>query len=61
MNWGSLIKALPALLGLIGGLFSNRKNPPKRASEILGKPGEPTESAEAKEKADKAAADKYDK
>jgi hypothetical protein len=59
MNWGAILKALPALLSLVAGLFANRKNPPKRAEDILGKPGEKTESEKAKEAADAAADSKY--
>lgn len=61
MNIGALLKALPALLGLVSSLFANRKNPPKRAEDILGDASTPTDSAEAKAKADKAANDKFGK
>lgn len=61
MNFGTLLKALPALLSLVSSLFANRKNPPKRAEEILGDPSTPTNSAKAKAAADKAAADKFGK
>lgn len=59
MNWGAILKALPALLSLVGSLFATRKNPPKRADEILGEPSEKTDSQKAKEAADAAAAAKY--
>ena len=59
MNWGSILKALPALLSLIGTLFASRKQPPKRADEVLGKADEPTDSEKAKEAADAAADAKY--
>jgi hypothetical protein len=61
MNFGALLKALPALLSLAASLFANRKNPPKRAEDILGDPSTPTDSAEAKTEADKAADDKFGK
>jgi len=60
MNFASLLKSLPALLGLIGSLFAGRKNPPKRADDILGGPSEDTDAARAKAAADKAAAAKFD-
>ena len=61
MNIGALLKALPALLGLISSLFANRKKPPKRAHDILGKPSEKTDSAKAKEAADAEADEKFGK
>ena len=60
MNWGPLLKALPALLGLVTGLFGKKKTPPKRADEVLGSPNEPTKSEDAKAKADAKAREKYD-
>ncbi len=59
INWGSLLKALPAVLGLIAGIFARRKSPPLRADDILGKPSSPTDSQEAKDAADEAAKQKY--
>lgn len=59
MNWASLIKAVPALIALVSGLFSKKKTSPKRAEDILGKPGEPTKSADAKAEADQKAREKY--
>jgi len=59
MNFGALLQALPALLNLIGGLFANRKNPPKRADDILGGPSEKTDSAKAKADADAKADEKF--
>lgn len=61
MNIGALLKALPALLGLVSTLFANRKKDPKRADDILGDASTPTDSAEAKSEADKAANDKFAK
>lgn len=61
MNIGALLKALPALLSLVSGLFANRKNPPKRADEILGDASTPTDSAEAKAEADRKANEKFGK
>jgi hypothetical protein len=61
MNFAPILAALPALLGLIGSLFGNRKNPPKRADDILGGPSVKTDAAKAKEAADAAARAKFDK
>lgn len=61
MNIGALLKALPALLSLAASLFASRRNPPKRADDILGDASTPTDSAKAKEEADKAADDKFGK
>ena len=55
MNFGALLQAIPALLGLVSHLLANRKNPPKRADDNLGGPSEPTDPAKAKADADKKA------
>ena len=60
MNWLQLIKSVPALIGLATKIFTDRKKPPKRAGEILGGPGEKTESEKAKEEADRAAREKFE-
>lgn len=59
MNFGALLKAIPALLSLVASLFANRKNPPKRAEDILGDASTSTDSAEAKREADKKADEKF--
>jgi hypothetical protein len=59
MNFGTLLKALPSLLSLVASLFANRKNPPKRAEDILGDASTPTDSAEAKREADAKAKEKF--
>lgn len=59
MNWGAILKALPSLLTLVLSLVTGRDKPPKRAEEILGDPDDPTDSEEAKERADKAADEKF--
>lgn len=59
MNFGALLKAVPALLSLVSTLFANRKRAPKRADEILGEASSPTDSAKAKSEADRNADDKY--
>ena len=59
MNIGALLKALPALLSLVSSLFATRKNPPKRADDILGDAATPPDSAEAKKKAEEKADEKF--
>jgi hypothetical protein len=59
MNWLELLKSVPSLIGLATKIFTDRKNPPKRASEILGGPEEKTRSEKAKEAADAAADAKF--
>lgn len=59
MNWMSILKSVPALIGLVSGLFGKKKTPPKRADEILGKADKPTSSEDAKRAADEAARAKY--
>ncbi len=59
IKWASILKALPAVLGLISTLFASRKQPPKRADDILGEASEKTDSQEAKDAADAAAKAKY--
>lgn len=59
MNLGALLKAIPSLLSLVASLFATRKNPPKRAEDILGDASTPTDSAEAKREAEEKAAEKF--
>ena len=59
MDIGALLKAIPSLLSLVASLFANRKNPPKRAEDILGDASTPTDSAEAKRKAEEKADEKF--
>jgi len=59
LNFGAILKALPSLLSLVASLFATRKQPPKRAEDILGDPSTPTDSAKAKEEADKKADEKF--
>lgn len=59
MNWLELIKSIPALIGLGTKIFTDRKKPPKRASEVLGGPDVKTDSENAKDRADAAADAKF--
>jgi hypothetical protein len=59
MNFGALLQIIPGLLNLVSNLFANRKKPPRRADDILGKANEKTDSQKAKDKADAAAREKF--
>lgn len=61
MNLGSILKALPSLLGLVASLFGRKDDPPKRAEDILGEADEPTKAQKAKEEADRKAREKYNR
>lgn len=59
MNFGALLKIIPGVLGLITSLFATRKQPPKRADDILGEPSEKTDAQKSKDAADAAADSKF--